>query len=709
MGEPASIGRGRICAGGSAPLVSNIKKAAAFRVKYRVQLSGSDDRVFIHPRFVVPHPCNRGGVGVNGDRCDELLGVVFKHWNDDEANHGAVCIQEKPGQTRFYKYNLAKTQGDAKLAKMTDDLLAYGSVGSSHINQVLRNVNGSALAESAPDAVRDNKTLCVNLVGAHDPAMKVACGRGLRWEVLSYKLEEEEPDGVSVIVAALNEVSLAQMADHEMQHIRTLAEFCKTEANTAGQVCLDAIRTRLRASGGAALADSLGMLSLFQFVVEQGGAAANGFVEPLVEFHEKFVNPKVRRLREYHFRLVCGLPHPLPRLALLAAAYGQKKEKIRDGWIDYFGPLQITEIMKEPNRASLELANDILVCFHGTYASKGAYAEMDNGDRVVLLGRLDMDVGRCLLVRDGFSLDAKSLNAVAFKHDTNIRALVGSDPAVIAKLPPPWPNPNPTDAAHDGKASCAGGLDKAILPQVIEYDGNGKAQNKQSEVSREAAVKDVDMTGETTSAEVQSEIDKSSLFWALHKVHSMFAVQSKDTFRVQQEGTKCSFKVHAKTALAVGSFFMAPLVPSMQSIGCDSSHPHRVQTELSGPKGKFCISPCIRPPTDKLSPCIRPVELWMVPFWLVRRSGNRDECNVEMTKVSLDLVLLAAASAKPFKLEADRMMGDARFMIPVLSNHVAIKEKDEIVLFWTKLDANKDKNKRVRTWLDDAAQSSKKK
>ena len=90
----------------------------------------------------------------------------------------------------------------------------------------------------------------------------------------------------------------------------------------------------------------------------------------------------------------------------------------------------------------------------------------------------------------------------------------------------------------------------------------------------------------------------------------------------------------------------------------------------------------------------------MVSFWLVRRSGNRDECNVEMTKVSLDLVTVAAASAKPFALETNRRMGDTRFLVPVLSNHVPMEADKEVVLFWTKRDGkDKDNNKRARTYL----------
>ena len=47
---------------------------------------------------------------------------------------------------------------------------------------------------------------------------------------------------------------------------------------------------------------------LLNFVIAQGVGAQEAFVEPLVEFHELLVNPRVRRLREHLFRVVCLVP-----------------------------------------------------------------------------------------------------------------------------------------------------------------------------------------------------------------------------------------------------------------------------------------------------------------------------------------------------------------------------------------------------------------
>ena len=88
-----------------------IKRAAAARVKYRVQSGGGS--MTIAPMQVGPHPLNRNGVGVNGSRCDSLLKVVLGSFEYSEASHDAVCIEAEPGSTQFYDFNL-----EAKIACM---------------------------------------------------------------------------------------------------------------------------------------------------------------------------------------------------------------------------------------------------------------------------------------------------------------------------------------------------------------------------------------------------------------------------------------------------------------------------------------------------------------------------------------------------------------------------------------------------------------
>ena len=277
---------------------------------------------------------------------------------------------------------------------MTQSSMPYATVGSGHINQVLRNILGSALADSVVDAVDADGRINRRLVAAHDPGMAAACDRGLRWEILSWKMEVEERDAVLCVQAALNDVGTSFMLHHEMQSILHLAKLCQAEADAAGRVSLDSVRARLLA-GGSALADSPSFLPLVHFVLEQGGCGDKGFIDPLVAFHEKFVNANVRRLRDHHFRAVCLLSQPLLRSALLKAAFGCPAEKIRDGFIDYFTAHAIEKLRAKLGAAGLlDRANDLLRRFHLEYRAAGAYTALSPGDVAVRLGRLDMELGR---------------------------------------------------------------------------------------------------------------------------------------------------------------------------------------------------------------------------------------------------------------------------------------------------------------------------
>ena len=67
------------------------------------------------------------------------------------------------------------------------------------------------------------------LIGPRDSALAEACRLGLRWEVLSAKLEQARPDGACCIQAALNDPAHAAMLVHEMQILKQLAEACTVE------------------------------------------------------------------------------------------------------------------------------------------------------------------------------------------------------------------------------------------------------------------------------------------------------------------------------------------------------------------------------------------------------------------------------------------------------------------------------------------------
>ena len=83
--------------------------------------------------------------------------------------------------------------------------------------------------------------------------MAEACATGFRWEVLSWRIEEEE-EGIASVQVGLNDRAAAQVMQHEMENIKQLAKFCSAEANTASEVKAGQVRAKLIASGGSGAA-----------------------------------------------------------------------------------------------------------------------------------------------------------------------------------------------------------------------------------------------------------------------------------------------------------------------------------------------------------------------------------------------------------------------------------------------------------------------
>ena len=302
---------------------------------------------------------------------------------------------------------------------------------------------------------------------------------GLKWGALSHGLALEEPDGIACIVAALNERASAQMMMHEMETIRTLARTCTTSAATADEVALHSARAKLHGEGFSVLAESPGLPHLFRFVLEQGCDSATGIMEPLYTFHEKFVNAKTRRLREHHFKDVCTVDDAWLRLILLQCAYGVKRDKIRDTWVECFGPSVIGALMKTKMKDFLEQMSTVVNKFHRTYAALAAYEHFPAGHKNKFLGRLGMQLGQILLTGDDLDDATTAMHSTTWKFEQEMRE--GIPAHVLEKLGEPMGKQAPA-AGHEttqadsntthASSSRGGTVQKRLL---VTFDEHGNA------------------------------------------------------------------------------------------------------------------------------------------------------------------------------------------------------------------------------------------
>ena len=104
----------------------------------------------------------------------------------------------------------------------------------------------------------------------HDGAWYELCISGLKWEVLSWKMDVEEPDAALVISIALNKKNEAAMTTSSLEIWNTLVGLCKPDP-TSGLTPYEPIRDKLIDLYGGA-ADSPHLFPMFRIILDAGGA-----------------------------------------------------------------------------------------------------------------------------------------------------------------------------------------------------------------------------------------------------------------------------------------------------------------------------------------------------------------------------------------------------------------------------------------------------
>ena len=106
----------------------------------------------------------------------------------------------------------------------------YGTLPHSHLHQVLKNVAAGVTADVSAVASRDG-TLSLQVLRMKDSAFANAVDSGMLWEVLSWKMDVEEPSAAGIIQSALNSKNAIALLVHEMQCI---AAICRIAPAVAG-------------------------------------------------------------------------------------------------------------------------------------------------------------------------------------------------------------------------------------------------------------------------------------------------------------------------------------------------------------------------------------------------------------------------------------------------------------------------------------------
>lgn len=266
-----------------------MKMAYCYRNKYRLP-----GLVRLAPAFVGVHPSNRNGEPISGERCAELIGDILKMGFDpNEADSNGVCVQEKPESLTIHKFNVQNCSGDEKLcAVLNDTTMQYGTVSHSHLAQGCKNILGECCLGIPALCRGESKTASVEVLKDLDADFAKYCNSGLLWEVLSYKIEEEEPDALNIIQAACNCKHALALHSHETEALSGLGQLCKKASALAVSLAFETARDKLAVTLPA-IAHDPDFLGMFRFVLELGGDNEQ-FIPDLRAYTSKFINAKAR-------------------------------------------------------------------------------------------------------------------------------------------------------------------------------------------------------------------------------------------------------------------------------------------------------------------------------------------------------------------------------------------------------------------------------
>ena len=106
---------------------------------------------------------------------------------------------------------------------------------------------------------------------AHDDGWAQECFKGLEWELLSWKMDVEEPDAAQIISIALNKKNEVAMRTGRLEISSTLVGMCVPSPN--GSVPFEPVRDKLIELYGAAV-DHPDFIHAFRLVIDAGGGLA---------------------------------------------------------------------------------------------------------------------------------------------------------------------------------------------------------------------------------------------------------------------------------------------------------------------------------------------------------------------------------------------------------------------------------------------------
>ena len=304
--------------------------AACYRVKYRKH---DGAKVRIRAGELGVHKKSRGGEYPSGLRVQDLLkhcarnGVV-----QEEADSNCIAVEEMPvhemisrtGYVTTLDYNIRQFLNDAILNGIYDEphnRVYYSLLAHNHFMTICRALLAKQLWRLA-DITEMGIVFCdhagrlsaaIFAQHSNGEQLQVIIQVGFLCEVLSWKMDVEEPEAAAIISTAMNEASSASMRTTELQAIKVLKGeiIIQMGMDVSQKVCFQTVVDRVKKQLGPAVADPE-LVELFEFLISHG-VGTNTYIDDFLDWAGASIHPKKGN---------CALQpsHQLTRLSMHHAA-----------------------------------------------------------------------------------------------------------------------------------------------------------------------------------------------------------------------------------------------------------------------------------------------------------------------------------------------------------------------------------------------------
>ncbi|CAK0862996.1 unnamed protein product, partial [Prorocentrum cordatum] len=669
------------------------KKVAAMRTKYRAcSLQGAPKRR-LQPPQVMARWVNREGLSPNPGRCESLLmDLVFK-WDQEEADHDCICVEVKPGCTRGLKHNRDKCEGGPRLTPPDPAEAMCLSISHTHLNQCLKNITGRAQVTLAPllNTVADQSgRIDPKLVEGKTPALADAAEAGLMWEILSYTLDEEEPQGVAMIQRCINNKSHAQAVEHELQVLASLTDtVCMKDVQLAnGTISEEKAKEHLRMIGQGRVVEMKNYRQLLQVALNMAQSPAWDNISAVHDWFNA----------------------PFAAAACIQLAYKTTPESpIEDGFCTRAPPALAGRLpAKSTGKQAIAKIEEHLRRFHITYDKCGAYQKMTPKERRAFLGKVGMELAEAALL--GATADAQgAILEAACRCEDGLRAELADHPGIRSKLPPcPVQRTAPASGGNTAPALAAAQA-SALAPRLALYNADGVATEgvKASRMSSEEQAVEWESTlampggGSLVAGKIlralalahqQARISAAGLKVVATFSYLETAAAGSEEWR-RDSGPQAptrpptDVKVFAAKSYKVGQLVLVPLPKSAANITSSSISDKAIPTVHSDEKSNpYNIVPSIS--WDAKTKFLH-------PFWLAQKHSVKQAANLHM--ITLSVMSTVKCQGDLVSCLADQLQSEAT-EIPVWTNPEDIEDGAEIVCHVPPTQKT-PKAKTASTWL----------